>query len=143
MPQYIIHHEGAFNVYCTVSDGVYFEPALTLTELETWYREKYGSEGMRQLPERLQRAIATGCSAYPDVSSLDYCISMCRGIDAPEKWTDLKKQSRRIFLQRFLTLSSKDAQCQHQWEYLGGDREYCDLCGSTRDEPEPDDAPPK
>ena len=30
MPQFIIHKDGAFNLFCTVVDSCWFEPALTL-----------------------------------------------------------------------------------------------------------------
>jgi len=63
MGTFIVHHEGAYNVFSTIPDAFYFETALTLDELQIWYRQRYGEEGMAELPGRLERAHASGSSA--------------------------------------------------------------------------------
>ena len=38
--------------------------AMTLEEFNEYYRKKYGDEGMKELPERLERVERTGSSGY-------------------------------------------------------------------------------
>jgi len=97
MPQYIIHKDGAFNVFCTVVDACYFEPALTLAELQEWYREEFGKHGMEGLPARIERAISHGTSAFTD--DLDSHIRC---------GTRVSKVGRPEFIRRFLTLRPTD-----------------------------------
>lgn len=40
--------------------------AMTLEEFEEYYKERFGTEGMQKLPERLARADKTGCSSAVD-----------------------------------------------------------------------------
>jgi hypothetical protein len=74
MPQYIIHKDGAYNIFATVVDAPYFDSALTLEELKEYTKEEYGKEGLRQLDDRLERAHSKGCSAFNDID-LEDCIS--------------------------------------------------------------------
>lgn len=77
MSNFIIHKGGAYNVYTTVADGACYERALTLDELTEVVRFEQGQEGLRQLPARLERSHATGCSAL-DGRTLEECISCNR-----------------------------------------------------------------
>jgi hypothetical protein len=97
MPQYIIHKDGAYNIFSTIVDAPFFEPALTLKELEDWMRKEYGEEGIRTLPERLERVHRKGTSSRMD-DSLEECVSYNR---AGEKEACVPFDE---FVQRFLTL---------------------------------------
>lgn len=89
MPNYILHKDGAYNVFSTVVDACYFEPALTLEQLR--------GVAPDNLAERLERAHATGCSAM-DGSTLAECIACNR---AGEREANLPRDE---FIRRFLTL---------------------------------------
>lgn len=96
MPSYIIHHEGAFNMYTTIADGACFESALTREQLEHWYQQEFGRNGMHDLPERIERAIAKGCSAHIE-SSLESCIQCnCEGLGLED------------FIAKYLTLTKEE-----------------------------------
>ena len=96
MPTYIIHKDGAYNFFSTVTDSCYFEPALTLDELKEWYESEFGRNGMRDLPRRLERAVSKGTSALG--CSLESLISCNR---CGEKEGRLSKAE---FLRRYLTI---------------------------------------
>lgn len=99
MPTYIIHKDGAFNMFSTVDNNPIFEPACTLEELREWYREEFGRKGLEdELPSRLERAIATGCSAMPGLEDLDYCIKY------NHSGKNGKPLPRAEFIRRFLTI---------------------------------------
>lgn len=61
MAKIICHHEGRFNIYCTISDGFYFVESLDLEQLEYWHQEEYGRSV--DLSPRLERAITKGSSS--------------------------------------------------------------------------------
>lgn len=63
MPTYIIHKDGVYNFFSTVVDAPYFVHGLTLEQVTEYTREKFGTDGLAELPQRLERAHATGCSA--------------------------------------------------------------------------------
>jgi hypothetical protein len=73
MSRFIIHRAGAYNLFCTGSDSAVYERALTLQELTEKIRSEYGQRGLQELPERLERAHATGCSGLDGISLAD-CI---------------------------------------------------------------------
>ena len=56
MAHYIIHKNGAYNIYSTNVDAPLFEPAMTITQLRKYVREKYGKNGLLRLSDRLERA---------------------------------------------------------------------------------------
>lgn len=89
MPSYIIHNDGAYNVFSTISDGCHYVSALTLDQV---------CEVMDIQPnsERLSRAHANGCSGIG--WTLDDCIA---GNRAGEREATL---TRDEFIRRFLTL---------------------------------------
>ena len=68
MPQFLIHHKGAYNFFSTVSDGACFVSALTLEQVKEFTQEEYGKEGMRKLPDRLDRVHRKGCSSMDDLT---------------------------------------------------------------------------
>lgn len=88
MSRFIIHHEGAYNIWCTVSDAAVYVSALT--------RDQLHETGEPITDERLARAHATGSSGLGD--SLDDCIAVNR---CGPKEANL---SREEFIARFLTL---------------------------------------
>ena len=59
----ILYHNGAYNLYSRIAGGACYTKALTLSELEEVIEIQYGKEGLRELPERLERAHKTGCSS--------------------------------------------------------------------------------
>jgi hypothetical protein len=96
MPQYIIHKDGAYNIFSTVVDAPYFDSALTLDQLKAYTQEQYGLEGMRQLDARLERAHKKGCSAFD--MDLEECIS-CNRAGPDESEVPLDE-----FVRKYLTL---------------------------------------
>jgi hypothetical protein len=97
MPQYIIHKDGVYNIYSTVVDAPFYEGGLTREQLEQIIREEQGEQGIRFLPERLERAHRKGTSSHID-DSLEGCVSCNR---AGEKEAELPFDE---FVRRFLTL---------------------------------------
>jgi hypothetical protein len=69
MPSYIVklEHEGTpfYLEWSTIVDAP-VSCGMTLEELQEYIRNRYGDEGLRQLPDRLARVEATGCSAMND-----------------------------------------------------------------------------
>lgn len=62
MPTFICKAEGRYFNWSTIVDAPVSEP-MTLDEFKVDYAAQFGSEGMRTLPERLERVEATGCSS--------------------------------------------------------------------------------
>lgn len=73
MPQYILHKDGAYQVYSTVVDAPLYDQALTLDELTEVVRSEGGQSAVDALPARLHRAHHAGSSALPPLS-LSECI---------------------------------------------------------------------
>lgn len=96
MPHYIIHKDGAYNVFSTIVDAPWFVGALTEQQLRDWHREQFGNDGESFIEARLARAHATGCSG--DGWTLDECIATNRA-GRGEKRLDAE-----TFVRRFLTL---------------------------------------
>jgi hypothetical protein len=97
--QAIIHHEGAYNIWTTVADGPCYEPAMTLEQLTDLIRQQFGERGIHDLPQRLNRAHATGTS-FPGVT-LNELIS---GNRAGEHEAEL---TRDELIARYLTLPNR------------------------------------
>ena len=74
MSRIICHHEGRYNIYCTVSDGFVFVSSLSLSQLEYYIKREYGKFGLDILGARLERAIETGSSDYFSSSLDDFLI---------------------------------------------------------------------
>ena len=102
MPTYIIHKDGAYNLYTTVADGPYFTRGITLTELKEYVRQEQGNDGLRYLDERLERAHETGCSSFG--LTLEECVS-CNRAGPREANVPLEK-----FIAKFLSPPPQPAQ---------------------------------
>ena len=97
MPNFIIYKDGAYNFYTTVADGACYESALTLEQVEEVTKMEQGEEGLRKLPERLERAQKTGCSG------IDWTLADC--IECNRAGIDETRMSRKEFIKKYLTLS--------------------------------------
>lgn len=102
MGQIILHKDGAYQVYSTISDGPLFERALTLEELTEYIHQEFGNAGLRTFPDQLARARRTGCSGYL-AGSLEDCIRFNRAGEG--KMT----LSLEEFTARYLTLTKGEA----------------------------------
>lgn len=100
MPQLILHKDGAYQLYSTVSDGPCFDHALTLAELQEALHFEGGQRAIDKLPAQLARAHATGCSSTTGMTLLE-CIS-CNRAGQNEKEVEPEE-----FISRWLTLPSK------------------------------------
>lgn len=92
MPTYIIHNNGAYNLYSTISEAARYDHALTLKQLTDEIELESGHNGLQQLPARIERARKKGCSSIGTMSLAD-CIS-CNAADL----------SLDDFIARYLTL---------------------------------------
>jgi len=81
MPRHIIHKDGRYNIFSTIVDDCYFEPSLSLKELEEYFKEEYGNRGLEGLPSRLERAHKTGTSSQIDKSLEDTVSCNNSGVD--------------------------------------------------------------
>jgi len=63
MSKIICHHNGRYNLYSTIADGFCYVSSLTLEQIECLTKEEYGQSGLRELPERLERAHKFGSSS--------------------------------------------------------------------------------
>jgi hypothetical protein len=97
---FIIHHNGAYNIFGTVADGAHYENALTLDQLRAVIKREHGKAGLDYLPQRLGRAHLTGCSGLGH--SLDDCIAQNR--QGPNE----SHMPRDEFIARFLTLPATE-----------------------------------
>ena len=97
MGQLIIHHLNAYNFYTTIADGAVFEDALTLEQVKDYIEEQYGQQGLRNLPDRLQRAKEKGTSSLIDESISD-TLRCNRAGENEEHLTDDE------FIKQFLTI---------------------------------------
>lgn len=102
MPRFIIHKDGAYNFYTTVADGACYERAMTLDELRAVVRFEHGEAVLHDLPGRLERAHATGCSGIG--YTLDDCISSNRA--GPNE----SRMPADEFIARYLTLDAATEQ---------------------------------
>jgi hypothetical protein len=103
MAHYLIHHEGAWNVYSTIVDAPIFEEALTKEQLEEWYLEEYGRNGLTTIfPSRVERALSKGTSCQLSLDLRDCLKGNHAGLlDAELSFDD--------FIAKFLTLKTSKA----------------------------------
>lgn len=92
MPQFIIHKDGVFNLYTSVSDGAIYVSGLTEEQLHEHFRREYGESGLRALPPRLERARTKGTSAIM-YDSLEELVS-----------GNSEKLSAEEFIAKYLTI---------------------------------------
>lgn len=88
MPRYIIKldtpHGPRYMEWSTVVDAP-VTYGVPLERFKAYYRERYGTEGMKELPERLERVERTGTSDM--IGTLDGLISCNRAGDKEEELT--------------------------------------------------------
>jgi len=77
MANMILHKNGAYNLYTTIAEGACYESPLTLKQLTEHIQRELGEAGLRELPQRLERAHKTGCSSMHG-ETLERCISCNR-----------------------------------------------------------------
>lgn len=65
MPQYIVKLKDRYAMWSTIVDAP-ITNFVPLDEFTAWYRDRFGSEGMKTLPERLTRVEANGTSALDE-----------------------------------------------------------------------------
>lgn len=96
MGQLICHHKGRYNIYTTVSDGFYWEPSISLEDLEKYTKDQYGAVGLHELPQRLKRAKEKGVSSH-----IDKDLSAAIGLNHAGK--DGKRLTYNECIERFLS----------------------------------------
>lgn len=96
MPQFIIHNNGAYNLYSTISDGACFEQAITLNQLRNYIQKHSGDSGLDGLPDRLERAHAKGTSSHEDDSLAE---TLCCKRAGPNE----SEMSVNEFIEKYLT----------------------------------------
>jgi hypothetical protein len=101
MPTYIIHKDGVYNFYSSISDTCWFVSGITREQLEAVYKEEYGNSGMRDLPQRLERAHkkGTSCRLSPNLERFLICNR------AGENESTLPFEE---FVGRFLTIQGEE-----------------------------------
>lgn len=70
MPRYIVKIAGKYLEWSTVVDAHVTYP-MTLDEFREYYKERYGTEGMRDLGDRLGRVETRGTSSFLHKSAED------------------------------------------------------------------------
>lgn len=100
MAKTIIHHNGAYNLYDTISDRAYFERAISLRQLQYFIQKEYGDSGLRELPERLERTHTKGTSAHEDDSLAE---TLCCNRAGPNE----TEMTINEFIEKYLTLATK------------------------------------
>lgn len=96
MGQVVLHHEGAFNLYDTISDGPVFASAITEEQLYTYIRGRHGTVGIEQLGARMERAKRKGTSS----AILD---SLADTLSANRAGPKESKLTTEEFISKFLT----------------------------------------
>lgn len=93
----ILHKDGAYNLYSTITDSPRYDSALTRKQLDAAILQEEGREGLRALPERLERAHRAGSSSRV-LNTLSDVI--CCNRAGPREG----HLSQEEFVRRFLTL---------------------------------------
>lgn len=101
MAALILHKDGAYNIYGTIADGPHYESALTLEQLTEVIGREFGEAGLRELPQRLERAHRTGCSSMRG-ETLEDCIA-CNRAGPNEANIPVAE-----FVERYLTLTHNE-----------------------------------
>ncbi len=74
MGKFLLHHEGVFVEWSTVVDAPVSE-AMNLDELSGYIRNRYGEEGIDQLPARIARAVEKGTSCIGPSYTFDDIVA--------------------------------------------------------------------
>jgi hypothetical protein len=64
MANILCYHKGKYNFYTTIADGFCYERGLTLQQVCDVVKDRYGQDGLDELPERIRRAHKNGHSAH-------------------------------------------------------------------------------
>lgn len=94
MSEVIIYHEGAYNIYSSISDGPFFESGLTLDQLKQFIKDEYGTQGLRDLDTRLEKAHKNGSSGLRGSTLRETISSNAEGLFTEQ------------FIQKYLTIRS-------------------------------------
>lgn len=100
MANYILYKDGAYNLWSTIVDAPLYDRALTLQELKKILLSEGGESAISDLPARLVRSHATGCSAIFG-GTLEDCVSVNRA-GPNETCTPYDE-----FVQKYLTVSEE------------------------------------
>lgn len=100
----ILHNNGAFNIYSTVTECTHFKSAITEAELRAWIKEEYGNFGLRLADERIARAVENGSEGFGSRSKIESCIEY--------NYADMSSDppgrlSYEEFVKRYLTLEKQ------------------------------------
>jgi len=66
MARFIVKIEGKYCEWSTIMDAP-VTYLMTKNKFEEFYKEEYGNQRMRDLPERMERVKKTGCSAMDNM----------------------------------------------------------------------------
>ena len=97
MSYFVLHHNGAFNLYLTATDSPSLENGVTEDGLRDYVKLEYGNHGLRSLDVQIERAKATGTSSLMD-TQLEELVRFNRcGLNR-------KGMPLTEFIQKYLTL---------------------------------------
>ncbi len=105
MGQLILHHDGAYNLYSTISDCPYYESALTLEQLREAVKEEAVTRAMEELERRLERAHQFGCSC-------GYGTTLHNRIRSNRAGPNESRLSPNKFIAQFLTFAPEDSEAE-------------------------------
>jgi len=97
MSVFIIHKDGVYNFYSTVTDSPQYARGLCLEEVVKIIQDEVGTIGVNALRDRLERAHKKGCSSYDDMTLVELVWDNRAGIHADNMLFD-------DFVAKFLTL---------------------------------------
>lgn len=97
MAQTILHLNGAYNIFSSISDAPIFESAIDLRQLKQYINDEFGKSGLRELDRKLKRAKGKGTSSLISDSIEDEIQSNRAGDNESTLPFD-------EFVKRFLTL---------------------------------------
>lgn len=90
MARTICHHNGRYNIYCSISDSFIYSSSLSKEQLIEHIREEHGQNGIDRLDARLNRAHIKGHSSVTDNESLEDFLS-CNRCGKNERKLSYKK----------------------------------------------------
>lgn len=85
MAEIICHHNGKYNIYNTISEAFRFRRGLSLEQIQQVIKNDLGNQGLRALPNRLERAHAAGHSAFTG-ETLDELLLCNRAGEGKRTW---------------------------------------------------------
>lgn len=87
MPKFIVKLDEFYLEWSTIVDAP-VSLGMPLSEFQGWYQAKYGSDGMRDLPDRLARVEKTGTSSHNGQTADDLLSGNRAGPDEDELTRD-------------------------------------------------------